>query len=138
VNTRRRVIAVYCNGCGTVFSTVEPYQRFCSVRCSSRFWRILQRVEPSPSPAPMQHALLAELRRLPGEWIDLGALVTAMYGLDDFDSRHAFRVALLRLRATWGDRGLVIGCRVQRMTRDRASCTRYRLERDITTEEVAS
>jgi len=128
---RRIAVSLYCNGCGLRFSAWSHYQRFCSSGCASRFWGPLQRVLPTADGAPTQNRILTELRRLDGHWIDRGALVAAVYGLDDVASRHAFTVALHRLRATWGDLGLVVGCRVERLAPDRASATSYCLAHDI-------
>jgi len=130
--TRRGIVAsLYCNACGALFSALDHYQRFCCSACASRFWRPLQRQRPTVDAAVTQNRILAELRKLDGDWIERSALVAAIYGLDDVASRHAFTAALHRLRATWGDLGLVVVCRVDRLAVDRESATHYRLAHDI-------
>lgn len=135
MTVRGCVVAVYCNQCGALFSAPAHHQRFCSTGCASRFWAGVDRRQSLRGRPATQDRILVELRRADGDWIDRSDLVTAVYGLDDRASRRAFKAALHRLRATWVDLGLLIGCRVDCLALDGESATYFRLERDISSRE---
>jgi hypothetical protein len=90
-------VTYFCNHCGAAFTPFEPGSRFCSRACGIRancLWpterlRVKRR----------QRECLDVLARSLGSWVPVEDIVSALYGVDDHDARHALRMVVARLHA---------------------------------------
>jgi hypothetical protein len=113
-------LELHCSICARRFRVADLTTRTCSLGCGHRLAGLLQ-ARRARAPVGRSAELLGILRERRSGFTSTSALAEAMYGLDDYDSRHAARQLLFRLRALYGMDGLVI----------ESDGVGYRLARDL-------